>query len=326
MESRKLAARLARAMMLSLALAAGGVAGGGLTAGAAELGTYKGNGLPGRNAMPNFEAWLGRPVPHAIDFFSNMTWSDMVNEGAWVTQSWRGQRWHMTFSIPMLPNDWTIGLADGQTGQFNRYFRLMAQDLVAKGFGSSIIRLGWEFNGGWYRWSAWKCPSCFAGFWRQIVTTMRAVPGANFRFDWTMALGFQGVAAEKAYPGDDYVDIIGADVYNDAWPVDLRTPTKRWANLMNQDHGLKWHAAFAAAHNKPMSFPEWGTGTRPGYPGVGGGDDPYFVEQMHGWIATHNVVYHDYWDYNAGDFKAKLSNNQYPKAAAAFRRLFGPAS
>jgi hypothetical protein len=324
MQSRTLGARLARAITLSLALAAGGLAAG--PAGAAELGTYKGNGLPGRDAMPRFESWLGREIPHALDFFANTTWSDIVSEGAWVTQSWRGQRWSMTFSIPMLPNDWTISLADGQNGQFNGYFRLIARDLVAKGFGSAIIRLGWEFNGGWYRWAAAQCPSCYAGYWQQIVTTMRAVPGASFRFDWTMALGHQQVPAEKAYPGDDYVDIIGVDVYNDCWDRSLWTPTKRWANLVNQDHGLQWHADFAAAHHKPISFPEWGTGVRPGYPGVGGGDDPYFIEQMHNWIQSHNVAYHDYWDYQAGDYRTQLSNNQYPNAGAAFRRLFGPGS
>jgi hypothetical protein len=73
-----------------------------------------------------------------------------------------------------------------------------------------------------------------------------------------------------------------------------------------------------------MSFPEWGTGTRPD--GHGGGDDPYFIQQMASWIASANVLYHDYWDYPASDYNAKLSDNHQPNAGAMFRQLFGPQS
>jgi hypothetical protein len=57
---------------------------------------------------------------------------------------------------------------------------------------------------------------------------------------------------------------------------------------------------------------------------VGGGDDPYFIQQIHDWMKSQwNFTYHNYFD-NNGNFKAKLSNNQYPSAGAMFRKLFLP--
>ena len=38
----------------------------------------------------------------------------------------------------------------GAGGAYDSYYKTLAQNLVSSGEGSSIIRLGWEFNGDWY--------------------------------------------------------------------------------------------------------------------------------------------------------------------------------
>jgi len=38
-------------------------------------------------------------------------------------------------------------------GGANGYFKTLAQHLVSAGFGSSDIRIGWEFNASWMGWS-----------------------------------------------------------------------------------------------------------------------------------------------------------------------------
>lgn len=60
-----------------------------------------------------------------------------------------------------------------------------------------------------------------------------------------------------AYPGDEYVDVIGMDFYyNIQWnPADSRLA---WDEMVNAPFGLKWLEEFAAAHNKPTAYPEWG--------------------------------------------------------------------
>jgi hypothetical protein len=290
---------------------------------AAEMGVYKGAGTTGTRGIPAFEAWNGGRVPRALDFFARSSWSEMLSEGTWAAKSWgpwSGHRWKVTFSVPMLPDDKVSTLAKGATGAYNGHFRRIAEMLVANGHRNAVLRLGWEFNGGWYPWSAARCPSCFVNYWRQIVTTMRSVPGAAFKFDWNPNLGYLQIPAQKVYPGDAYVDVIGLDVYNEWWSSADRDPVRRWSTLMNKDNGLAWHAAFARQHGKPISFPEWGTGTRPD--GHGGGDDPYFIQQMRRWISANNVLYHNYWDYAAPDYNSKLSGGRLPKAGAMFRQLF----
>jgi hypothetical protein len=323
------AKRMMRSLLgaaLAAAIGLGGLA-AAPSAGAADLGVYKGAGPNGTAGVPLFENWLGRKIPRALDFFSMYTWTDLLSTAIWSAKAWspaNGQPWKMTFAVPMLPNDKVSTLAKGATGQYNATFAQIADALIRNGHADAILRIGWEFNGGWFPWTATKCTSCYIGYFRQIVTTMRARPGAAFKFDWNPALGYLQFPSDKAYPGDAYVDIIGMDVYNEYWGSDYKTitPQARWASLMNQDHGLAWHKSFATAHKKPMSFPEWATGTRPD--GHGGGDDPYFIQQMYYWIASSNVRYDDYWDYPASDYNGQLSNNSKPKAGAMFRKMFGP--
>ena len=63
--------------------------------------------------------------------------------------------------------------------------------------------------------SAWSVASStdaanFVAFWRQIVTTMRAVPGAKFKFLWNPNSGSPTTyTPDQAYPGDAYVDYVG---------------------------------------------------------------------------------------------------------------------
>ncbi len=92
----------------------------------------------------------------------------------------------------------------------------------------------------------------------------------------------------------------------------------RWQYLLHHPAGLIWHRDFAHAHNKPRSFPEWGTGTRPD--GHGGGDDPLFVRNMLAWMGRGDpVAYACYWNYRASDYDAKVTDGRLPLAAAALR-------
>ncbi len=272
--------------------------------------------------MPQFESWFGSQAPRVIDFYSNESWADLTNNW-WLLNSWKGTRWAPTFSISMLPGDGASTLQAGAAGTYNPHWTTIANNLVSAGFGNATVRIGWEFNGGWYKWAGASDPAAWASYWRQIVTTMRAVPGANFRFDWCVAQGYQQFAAELAYPGDQYVDVIGLDLYNQSWASNHTDPYARWWDVYAADHGIRFWLKFANAHGKPISFPEWGTGLRPD--GHGGGDDPYFIEEMFNVIATSNVAYHNYWDYCAADYCAILSDGNNPVAGARFKDLFGNA-
>jgi hypothetical protein len=211
-------------------------------------------------------------------------------------------------------------LAEVASGKFDDNFKAVAASFVRTGYKDVTIRLGWEFNGGWYPWAAKADPQSFVAAWRHIVEVFRATPGTNFRFVWCPAQGVVQINPDKVYPGDDVVDVIATDLYNQTWTPTITTPEQRWNELVNQPYGLKWLKGFAAAHNKPLAYPEWGTGTRPD--GHGGGDDPYFIEQMVKWIRDTNPEFHGYWDYAASDYNGRLSDGHQPLAAAAYLKAF----
>ncbi len=128
---------------------------------------------------------------------------------------------------------------------------------------------------------------------------------------------------EKVYPGDDVVDVVALDLYNQSWrPQDATDPEARWRNLVSQPYGLDWLRAFAARHGKPIALPEWGTGTQPRWPRLG--RRPLVHAQHGGLDRGQQRRLYTYWDYNAGDFNGEISTGRQPNAAAAFKEGFGP--
>jgi hypothetical protein len=237
-------------------------------------------------------------------------WSDWVN--VWFAHpptpdmnfvQWKnavpGRR--LIISQPMVPDDVPANWRElGAEGDYDQYATQLATTLVAEGLGDSIIRLGWEAN------SSSADPESALGtdpsqyqdwaiYWARIVRAMRAVPGADFLFDWTVNQYDQPIPLDSWYPGDDVVDIIGIDAYDSGIDNTALSPAQRWEQLSNEPDGLNAVAAFAQAHGKPMSIPEWGlvpTGAQ-----GGAGDDPAYVAGIASFIANNDVIYSSYFEH-----------------------------
>ena len=286
----------------------------------ARLGVYLGAGCTGTERLPAYQQWLKRDVDQTLEFVS---WDVLKATGGWGIKCWStaGQK-SVVYSLPMLPPNRSAKLADGAAGKFDELFSKYAAALVKWGYEDIVIRIGWEFNATWYAWDASKDPKAWIAYWRRIVSSMRETPGASFKYDWCPAAAASGFNAEEAYPGDDYVDIVGLDFYN--MPVKGKkddSPEGRWDARMTMQHGLKWQRDFAKRHGKPISMPEWGTGVHKKWGGPA--DDPYFIDQMAAWIADSPVAYHNYWEYWSKEFDTRLANGKQRGASAAFLRHFG---
>jgi hypothetical protein len=287
-----------------------------------QLGVYQGAGCTGRDRIPLYEQWLGRRVERVVDSLSQVSWDQMVSTARWSTGCWQPAPVRLTLTLPMIPRDGKSTIAIGMGGAYDGYFRTIGERLVETGFANATLRIGPEFNGSWFQWNALSSPNAWVAYWRRIVRTLRTVPGQQFTFDWCPTLGPGAKSPEPAYPGDEFVDFIGADVYNANWqPQTITTPEQLWNQYLTSPYGLRWHQRFAAEHGKPMTYPEWATGTRPD--GFGGGDDPVFITNMANWIKNNPVLYHNYWDYPAQDYNGRLSDGSKPKAAAAYLAAFG---
>lgn len=329
--------------------------------GAYRWGAANRNG--GAKANVAFTRWIDKPVIWAEDFEPTEQWDNNISGGGWQLGEWQAWKKEMAgrrliLSVPMLPGGWDrsgpkrgegagqkVSLEAGANGDYNKYFENLAKNLVKYDLGDSMIRLGWEMNGGWYTWRGSDNPKAWGQYFAQVVKTMRAVPGAEkLQFCFNPAMGWQQFPPEQAWPGDEYVDVVGLDVYDDSWAKDTypitedMTPDqmagrrqKTWNEvILNGNHGLKFWSDFAAKHGKPFAIPEWGTSKRQDK--HGGLDNAFFIEQMHKFIndPANKIYFHVYFDVQAGDGHHQLSPGlsgteatEFPLSMAKFTELFG---
>jgi hypothetical protein len=298
--------------------AAGALLLGTHRADAVEIGLYAGPGCDGLSHLTGYAGWLGVPAHHVTENFDQSSWANLASDAEWSIGCYAKVRSTVsfTFSIPMLPADGVSTLAKGAAGAYDSYFIAIAKDLVAHDLGTSIIRIGWEFNGNWQPWSSYKDNKNFVKYYQRLVTLMRSVPGARFLFEWCPNVGTGTLAPDQSYPGDEFVDIFGLDIYDGHWSTVDATPQGRWNYFVTEPYGLQWQVREARYHNKRVSWPEWGCcGDR-------AGDDPYFISHAAEWLKTYSYLYADYWDSNTA-YRGELTNEQYPEAAKAYITDFG---
>ncbi|WP_328584423.1 glycosyl hydrolase [Streptomyces sp. NBC_00370] len=329
--------------------------------GVPHLGVYRWGAPDAPAKVDAYADWIGEPDVWALDFMATDTWDNIMNP-TWelpVWGKWVGARAgrNLVLSVPMLPGPWdlsgpttgtgagqAVSLAAGAAGDYDGYFRTLGESLVAAGLGSAWLRIGWEFNGGWYAWRASSDTAHWATFFQAVVGSMRGVAGSDFRFIWNPTIGYQQVPADQLYPGDSYVDFIGLDVYDQSWAANTypwpagstaaqiaAAQQTAWTNdIHGGDHGLAYWKTYADSHGKYLVVPEWGVCDRGDT--HGGLDNPAFVQNMHDFLVGANVPYASYFDVNASDGAHQLSpgvdpngnpvTTEFPNSAAKYLELF----
>ena len=271
--------------------------------------------------LSGFETYRGRPLDVAVTWPSRWSWGDFTEPNeAYSTYS--GQQQTMVYGVPMLPEDpgVDVTMAGCAAGSYNSRWTTFGHTLTGARLGSSIIRLGWEMNGDWYRWAQdddpgtspgdgndpGVDPAVYAECFRQIVTTVRKV-APNLKFDWTVnrgsSAGMPDDEVYDSYPGDGYVDVVGVDSY-DAWAD--------WNWQLTGDQGLNDWLAFALAHGKKLSVPEWGLFVTSNH---GNGDNATYIQNMYNFFRANaaNLAYEAYFNEPADYIGDSLSNLRVSK-------------
>jgi hypothetical protein len=299
------------------------------------LGAYRGGVASGPAGLPGWERWSGVRSPYALDFTASGSWTDLTGPD-WLLRPWRDTGRRLIYTVPMFPGPADRSFGGGvsleacASGGYDPHWTTLAGNLVKYQLEDTIVRPGWEFNGEWYGWAARGHEQAYIGCFQHLVRAMRAVSGQRFQFVWNPNVGPYPLAAERVYPGNEFVDYVGIDIYNWSWSVyplaagaaqaqRRAAAEKVWRDFADGDHGLNFWAGFARAHGKPMTFPEWGLAVEPD--GHGAGDDPYFVEQMVAFFRNpaHNVAWAMYFDVE--DSRISSADTRYPTAAARYRQL-----
>jgi hypothetical protein len=252
--------------------------------------------------------------------------------------------YQLVLGVPMLPSKGSPTLADGANGDYNAYFHQMAKSLIAEGLGNSWLRLGYEFdNTGttgpttpWGTGHSTVQEGYFAQFFQQIVTSMRGVQGAAFKFVWNpdgfAFLGSNdpeyptGYDLAAAWPGAHYVDYIGSDLY-DLEPSSMSgySQAQNWTNFVEPQ--LQAAQQFAAAQGVPLTFPEWGVmAPEPTFAGMG--DDPSYVNGMYCFMTNpaNNVAWETYSNTSYNGWNSEITGGTFPASLAAYQADFGQGS
>jgi|GEM_PF-698970 len=328
------------------------------------------------------KSWLYRTNAWVEDFCGSSGTSQSVAWGSLAMPSWittGGKNWltqnpggTLVITMGMFPSGYPSpdNYSSCISGTYSTsWYTTAANRLVAAGLTSGtsgttnnvIIRLGHEFNAGYYPWHVLHSnaavdgsgnkyddrPENYVALWQKIVTTMKAV-APNLKFCWNGANNWVGYTISDAYPGDAYVDYVATDVYDQAWlgtsgypyssgtyPYGGDASTKQqnvwnnWIYPASPQNGILAWKNIAVAHGKPFAIGEWGVCSRTD--GQGGIDAPYFIQQMYNFIQdpANNVAFHIYFDVPASDGGHQLtsfpsmSGTPFPHSATLFRQLFG---
>lgn len=203
-------------------------------------------------------------------------------------------------------------------GNFNAHATQLGMSLVAAGLQSSVIRLGAEMNGTWETDFVGKTPTeqrqwvkCFDN----EVVGLRSAPGEHFLIDWNPNACAYNLGFSRLYPGNSYVNIMGLDLYD----ASCNAPTTKYsfARLASEPAGLSSFEAFASAHKKPMSLPEWGLSTIPS------GDDPKFIDGIGLAFDSRDFAFESYFDYSSKKITALPLGSRTPLSIVAFHKWFG---
>jgi hypothetical protein len=278
--------------------------------------------IPGDNAssIGRFGSWRGAKADVVVTWPARGSWNDITSP-TWLYDTWKSSPQTLVLGVPVFPENAGASMGACAGGAYDAQWRKFGTTIKSSGISArTIVRLGWEFNGDWYAWSA-KNPAQFAACWRRVQAAAESTAPA-LRWDWNVNRGTSplGIDARKAYPGDAYVDIVGVDSY-DGWPG-VKTAAD-WNEHLNGAYGLKFWANFARAHGKKLSIPEWGVYPGTAWAGHNGGDNPYYVAKMFGFFRQHakELAYEAYFNESASYYAGALAMN--PKAAAEYRKQVG---
>jgi hypothetical protein len=349
----------------------------------ATVGFYTGS--PNTDGLERFferEDWLGHPIRFFTAFGEGSSLENFNANangqfrddrlGSWAAQG-SSPPFRLVYSLPLafgppysgqddvarsviqqwdaLIDDTTVPRRHESAGGLDRgFYRQFARRLVDLGYGDAIIRLASEHDIQGARWASQIDYDRFKEAFRAVVDTMRSeAPDLAFDFN-SILINFgagnePGPKVADAYPGDEWVDYIGINVYDHGEvPSLVGVPAGERCGWSDPDGVFETYhepvlenaRRYAEAHGKPLSFPEWGLGgggrgDAAQQVGQCGGDNPIFIERMHSFFASlpisgaGSLGYHSYFEGNQ-PHAGPHALDAFPHAAEEFRVLFGPTS
>ncbi len=276
--------------------------------------------------------------------------------------------------LPMYSNASGSASPDQQfkafaSGQYDSLIQGIVSAYTSQGFHNLDFRLGWEMNlpgTPTFVGSDAQSQADWVSAFQHISTVLHqaaAADGANVQVIWNPGTSNYSTAeaTNNLYPGNNYVDAIGADVYADASPYqDSPGQYHDWAtggedslsqfiaSPVNRQHYWNYPAAneysndasgghsqsfasllqFAEQQGKPFAVPETAAGNSSA--GADVSDDPAFPAWLSSQLSAaqasgEKIDMVNLWDTNSGGSNNEFSNSwdNKPQEAAAWAQYFG---
>jgi hypothetical protein len=151
-----------------------------------------------------------------------------------------------------------VNLQSILNGKEDAYLTAWGQASAAWGH-PYFVRLMWEFTGSWtnntpqqpgygiYPWGNGNTPEKFVQAWQYIVDKVRAAGGTQISWIWCPGdVGDSVSTLRSLYPGDNYVDWVGTDIYLRSGQTFAQGAQPELPNIRS------------VAPNKPVMLPEIG--------------------------------------------------------------------
>jgi hypothetical protein len=258
----------------------------------------KTNGAP--TGPAEVEAWLGRPLDVAGTTITTVSY---IGSGTPYTTA-SGAYPLLEVSFPLLTifgeaNDLT-DMAQAASGAYDTTYTQMAEALAAWKNPLLSVRIGWEFNGNWYKWSNGigtnaTYANYVAAFQRAAAIVRDKNP--NVLIQWCIAWGqpdptpyWPGAYDAKTNPGG--VDVVSMDFYQaNISQYNNGGHTSTWAMAQSGTPSsgpivLDWMITFAQKEKVKVALSEYGAGA-PSSKGLGSGpglDDGTWTQASIAWM------------------------------------------
>ena len=252
-------------------------------------------------------------------------------------------------------------------GQYDYVLAGIVQVWSQYGFHQLVFRPGWEMNiqGNTYVGADAQSRADWVAAFRHIYTVLHqagSTYGTSIQVVWNPNVtNYDTNDTRGLYPGDAFVDVIGADAYADMYPYNDDGTYHDWdtgqqdatlaqfmADPINRAHYWNWPAAtkwsndgsdghnlslsvliaFAWQHHKPFAIPETGAGNcNNGHDVCDDPTYPVWLSRKLSRAAAKGLAisFVNIWNSNGGgNYEFSFSYDNKPLEAAAWGSAFGP--
>lgn len=290
-----------------------------------------------------YETWLGASVDMMTMYAAHTYRPDAMSKLATQCTRHGGKPYKALYGINLAWPGYST-LAQVAAGSDDTLYTNMAQYMVDNGLGNADLRIGWEFNGGWYDWSMLNASLgannkrvTWIDAYQRVADIFKGITSENFSLTWCFA-NDGGNNPEEAWPTytagvtpTAYVDYVDIDIYDQSFTT-VQTWQERWNRAVNGNGiwqvGLNRGKTIATNGGAGIGLGEWGLTTR--HPAGSDIDNEIFIPNLYQWCVDNDVAYQAY--FHGSELNQKLANwngssfvdvtTYFPQAQPMYKQYF----